>query len=132
LHPVEQRLVNNGGHTAGDHNVLVAVFANIAPVFEDLKEAVLDKGLPGTGAQAPLVQGSRYLFGWFAVGVAGENLLHDGGRLWVDVIEAVLFTDDIAQRHYPAVVLALKGVLAFAAGYLDGQLRRIVLGHANE
>ena len=132
LHPVKQILVHNGGHATGDHNVLVAVLPNVAAILEDLEEAILDKRLPGTGAQAAFVQGSRYLFGWFAVGVAGENLLHDGGGLGVDVIEAILFTDDIAQRHHTAVVLALKGVLSFPAGHLDGQLRRIIFGHANE
>ena len=88
--------------------------------------------LPGTGAQAASVQGSCYLFGGFTVGIAGEDLLHDGGGLWVDVIEPVLFADDIAQWHYPAVVLAFKGVFPLAAGYLDGQLCRIVFSHANE
>ena len=123
LHPVEQVLVHNGGHATGDHNVLVAVLPNVAAILEDLKEAVFDEGFPGAGAQAAFVQGGRYLFGGFAVGVAGENLLHDGGRLGVDVIEPILFADDIAQRHHTAVVLALKGVLSFPAGHLNGQLR---------
>ena len=91
-------------------SVLVAVLPNVAAVLEDLKEAVLDKGLPGAGAQAPFVQGGRDLFGWFTVGIAGENLLHNGGHLGVDVIEPVLFADDIAQWHYPTIILALKGV----------------------
>ena len=123
LHPVEQSLVHDGGHATGDHNVLVAVLPNVAAILEDLKEAVFDEGFPGAGAQAAFVQGGRYLFGGFAVGVAGENLLHDGGRLGVDVIEPILFADDIAQRHHTAVVLALKGVLSFPAGHLNGQLR---------
>ena len=78
LHPVEQVLVHNGGHTARDHNVFVAVLPNVAAVLEDLEETVLDKWLPGTGAQVPLVQGCCYFFGWFSVGVAGEDLLHNG------------------------------------------------------
>ena len=132
LHPVEQVLVHNGGYTTGDHNVLVAVLPNVAAILEDLKEAVLDKWLPGAGAQAAFVQGDRYLFGGFAVGIASEDLLHDGGRLGVDVIEPILFSNDVAQRHHAAVVLAFEGVFPFAAGHLDGQLCRIVLGHADE
>ena len=108
LHPVKQRLVHNGRHAAGDHNVFVAVLPNVAAVLEDLEEAIFDEGFPGAGAQAPFVQGGRYLFGRFTVGVAGENLLHDGGRLGVDVIEPVLFADDIAQWHYPTIILALR------------------------
>ena len=78
LHPVEQVPVHNGRHTAGDHNVLVAVLPNVAAVLEDLEEAVLDKWFPGAGAQAAFVQGGCYLFGGFTVGVAGEDLLYNG------------------------------------------------------
>ena len=132
LHPVEQSLVHNGGHTTGDHNVLVAVLPNVAPVLEDLEETVLDKWFPGAGAQAPFVQGGRDLFGRFAVGIAGENFLHNGSCLRVDVVEPVLFSNDVAQRHHAAVVLAFESVFPFAAGHLDGQLSRIIFGHANE
>ena len=52
LHPVKQVLVNNGRDAARCHNVLVAVFADVAAVPENLEEAVLHQRLSGSGAQA--------------------------------------------------------------------------------
>ena len=57
LHPVKQVLVNNGRNAARRHNVLVAVFADVAAVAEDLEEAVFHERFPGAGTQAALVQG---------------------------------------------------------------------------
>ena len=55
LHPVEQVLVHDGRNAARRHNVLVAVFADVAAVAEDLEEAVLYERLPGAGTQAALI-----------------------------------------------------------------------------
>ena len=69
LHPVEQILVNNSRNAARRHNVLVAIFADVAAVAEDLEEAVLYERLPGAGTQAALIQGCCNLLSRFAVGI---------------------------------------------------------------
>lgn len=86
LHPVEQVLVNNGRNAARRHNVLVAVFADVAAVAEYLEEAVLYERLPGAGTQAALVQGCGNLLSRFAVGVPAEDLLHNRSRFRVDMV----------------------------------------------
>ena len=132
LHPVEQILVNNSRNAARRHNVLVAVFADVAAVAEDLEEAVLYERLPGAGTQAALIQGCCNLLSRFAVGIPGENLLHDGSRLRVDMVQPVLLADGEAQRHHTAVVLALEGVFALTARHFQGEFGGIVFRHANQ
>ena len=132
LHPVKQVLVNNGRNAARRHNVLVAVFADVAAVAEDLEEAVLYERLPGAGTQAALVQGGGNLLSRFAVGIPGEDLLHDGSRLRVDMVQPVLLANGEAQRHHTAVVLALEGVFALTARHFQGEFGGIVFRHANQ
>ena len=132
LHPVEQILINNGRNAARRHNVLVAVFADVAAVAEDLEEAVLHERLPGAGTQAALVQGCCDFLGRLAVGVPCKNLLHDRSRLRVDMVQPVLLADGEAQRHHTAVVLALEGVFALTARHFQGKLGGIVFRHANQ
>ena len=132
LHPVEQVLVNNGRNAARRHDVLVAVFADVAAVAEDLEEAVLHERLPGAGTQAALVQGGGNLLSRFAVGIPGEDLLHDGSRLRVDMVQPVLLANGEAQRHHTAVVLALEGIFALTARHFQGQFGGIVFRHANK
>ena len=132
LHPVEQILVNNSRNAARHHNVLVAVFADVAAVAEDLEEAVLYERLPGAGTQAALIQGCCNLLSRFAVGVPGEDLLHDGSRLRVDMVQPVLLANGEAQRHHTAVVLALESVFALTARYFHGKFGGIVFRHANQ
>ena len=132
LHPVEQVLVNNGRNAARRHNVLVAVFADVAAVAEDLEEAVLHERLPGAGTQAALVQGCRNLLSRFAVGIPSEDLLHDGSRLRVDMVQPVLLANGEAQRHHTAVVLALEGIFALTARHFQGEFGGIVFRHANQ
>ena len=132
LHPVEQILVNNGRNAARRHNVLVAVFADVAAVAEDLEEAVLHERLPGAGTQTALVQGCCDLLGRFAVGVPAEDFLHDGSRLRVDMVQPVLLANGEAQRHHTAVVLALEGVFALTARHFQGEFGGIVFRHANQ
>ena len=132
LHPVEQILVNNSRNAARRHNVLVAVFADVAAVAEDLEEAVLYERLPGAGTQAALVQGCCNLLGRFAVGIPSEDLLHDGSRFRVDMVQPVLLANGEAQRHHTAVVLALEGVFALTARHFQGELGGIVFRHANQ
>ena len=132
LHPVEQILVNNSRNAARRHNVLVAVFADVAAVAEDLEEAVLYERLPGAGTQAALIQGCCNLLSRFAVGVPGEDLLHDGSRLRIDMVQPVLLANGEAQRHHTAVVLALEGVFALTARHFQGEFGGIVFRHANQ
>ena len=132
LHPVEQVLVNNGRNATRRHNVLVAIFADVAAVAEDLEEAVLYERLPGAGTQAALIQGCGNLLSRFAVGVPGEDLLHDGSRFRVDMVQPVLLANGEAQRHYTTVVLALEGVFALTARHFQGELGGIVFRHANQ
>ena len=132
LNPVEQILVNNSRNAARRHNVLVAVFADVAAVAEDLEEAVLYERLPGAGTQAALIQGCCNLLSRFAVGVPGEDLLHDGSRFRVDMVQPVLLADGEAQRHHTAVVLALEGVFALTARHFQGEFGGIVFRHANQ
>ena len=132
LYPVEQVLVHDGGNAARCHDVLIAVFADVAAVPENLEEAVLDKGLAGTGAQAALVQGCCNLLSRFAVGVPGEDLLHDGSRFRVDMVQPVLLANGEAQRNDTAVVLALEGIFALTARYFQGKFSGIVFRHADK
>ena len=132
LYPVEQVLVHDGGNAARCHDVLIAVFADVAAVPENLEEAVLDKGLAGTGAQAALVQGCCDFLGRLAVGVPGEDLLHNGSRLRVDMIQPVLLANGEAQRNDTAVVLALEGIFALTARYFQGKFSGIVFRHADK
>ena len=132
LHPVEQVFVNYGRNAARRHDVLVAVFADVAAVAEDLEEAVLYERLPGAGTQTALVQGCCNLLGRFAVGIPSEDLLHDGSRLRVDMVQPVLLANGEAQRHHTAVVLALEGVFALTARHFQGELGGIVFRHANQ
>ena len=132
LHPVKQVLVNNGRNAARRHNVLVAVFADVAAVAENLEEAVLHERLPGAGTQAALIQGCCNLLSRFAVGVPGEDLLHDGSRFRVDMVQPVLLADGEAQRHHTAVVLALEGIFALTARHFQGKLGGIVFRHADQ
>lgn len=132
LHPVEQVLVHDGGNAARRHNVLVAVFADVAAVAEDLEEAVLYERLPGAGTQAALIQGCCNLLSRFAVGVPGEDLLHNGSRLRVDMVQPVLLANGEAQRNDSAVVLALECIFALTARYFQGEFGGIVFRHANK
>ena len=132
LHPVEQVLVHDGGNAARCHDVLVAVFADVAAVPENLEEAVLDKGLAGTGAQATLVQRCRDFLGRLAVGIPGEDFLHDRSRLRVDMVQSVLLANGEAQRNNTAVVLALEGIFALTARYFQGEFCGIVFRHADQ
>ena len=132
LHPVEQILVNNSRNAARRHNVLVAVFADVAAVAEDLEEAVLYERLPGAGTQAALIQGCCNLLSRFAVGVPGEDLLHDGSRFRVDMVQPVLLANGEAQRHHTAVVLALEGIFALTARHFQGKFGGIVFRHADQ
>jgi hypothetical protein len=132
LHPVEQVLVHDGRNAARCHNVLVAVFADVAAVAEDLEEAVLYERLPGAGTQAALIQGCCNLLSRFAVGVPGEDLLHDGSRFRVDMVQPVLLANGEAQRHHTAVVLALESVFSLTARHFQGKLGGIVFRHADQ
>ena len=132
LYPVEQVLVHDGGNAARCHDVLIAVFAYVAAVPENLEEAVLDKGLAGTGAQTALVQGCCDFLGRLAVGVPGEDLLHNGRRFRVDMVQSVLLANGEAQRNDTAVVLALEGIFALTARYFQGEFGGIVFRHANQ
>ena len=132
LHPVEQVLIYDGGNAARCHDVLIAVFADVAAVPENLEEAVLNKGLTGTGAQAALVQRCRDFLGRLAVGIPGKNLLHNRSRFRVDMVQPVLLANGEAQRHHTAVVLALEGVFALTARHFQGKLGGIVFRHANQ
>lgn len=132
LHPVEQVLINNSRNAARRHNVLVAVFADVAAVAEDLEEAVLYERLPGAGTQAALIQGCCNLLGRFAVGIPAEDLLHDGSRFRVDMVQPVLLANGEAQRNHTAVILALKGIFALTARHFQGELGGIVFRHADQ
>ena len=132
LHPVEQVLINNGWNAARCHDVFIAVLAYVAAVPENLEEAVLHERLPGAGTQTALVQGCCDLLGRFAVGIPAEDLLHDGSRLRVDMVQPVLLANGEAQRHHTAVVLALEGVFALTARHFQGELGGIVFRHANQ
>ena len=132
LHPVEQVLINNGWNAARCHDVFIAVLAYVAAVPENLEEAVLHERLPGAGTQTALVQGCCNLLGRFAVGIPSEDLLHDGSRLRVDMVQPVLLANGEAQRHHTAVVLALEGVFALTARHFQGELGGIVFCHANQ
>ena len=132
LHPVEQILVNNSRNAARRHNVLVAVFTDVTAVPENLEEAVLHERLPGAGAQPSLIQGGCDFLGRLAVGVPGEDLLHNGSRLRVDMVQSVLLANGEAQRNDTAVVLALEGVFALTARYFQGKFGGIIFCHADQ
>ena len=132
LHPVEQVLVHDGRNAARCHNILVAVFADVAAVPENLEEAVLHERLPGAGAQPSLIQGGCDFLGRLAVGIPGEDLLHDGSRLRVDMVQPVLLANGEAQRHHTAVVLALESVFSLTARHFQGKLGGIVFRHADQ
>ena len=132
LHPVEQVLVHNGRNAARCHDVLIAVFADVTAVPENLEEAVLDKGLASTGAQTALVQGCCDFLGRLAIGVPGEDLLHDGSRLRVDMVQPVLLSNGEAQRDDAAVILALEGVFALTARHFQCEFGGIVFRHADK
>ena len=132
LHPVEQVLVHDGRNAARCHDVLISVFTYVTAVPENLEEAVLDKRLAGTGAQPSLVQGCCDLLGRLAVGVPGKNLLHNGSRLRVDMVQSVLLANGEAQRNDTAVVLALEGIFALTARYFQGKFGGIVFRHADK
>ena len=132
LYPVEQILVHDGGNAARCHDVFIAVLAYVAAVAEDLEEAVLHERLPGAGTQAALVQGGGNLLSRFAVGIPAEDLLHDGSRLRVDMVQPVLLANGEAQRHHTAVVLALEGIFALTACYFQGEFGGIVFRHADK
>ena len=132
LHPVEQVLVHDGGNAARCHDVLISVFTDVTAVPENLEEAVLHERLPGAGTQAALVQGGGNLLSRFAVGIPGEDLLHDGSRLRVDMVQPVLLANGEAQRNDTAVVLALEGIFALTARYFQGKFGGIVFRHADK
>ena len=132
LHPVEQVLVHDGRNAARCHDVLISVFTYVTAVPENLEEAVLDKRLAGTGAQPSLVQGCCDFLGRLAVGVPGKNLLHNGSRLRVDMVQSVLLANGEAQRNDTAVVLALEGIFALTARYFQGKFGGIVFRHADK
>ena len=132
LYPVEQILVHDGGNAARCHDVFIAVLAYVAAVAEDLEEAVLYERLPGAGTQAALIQGCCDLLGRLAVGVPGKNLLHNGSRLRVDMVQSVLLANGEAQRNDTAVVLALEGIFALTARYFQGKFGGIVFRHADK
>ena len=132
LHPVEQVLVHDGGNAARCHDVLISVFTYVTAVPENLEEAVLHERLPGAGAQPSLIQGCCDFLGRLAVGVPGEDLLHNGSRLRVDMVQSVLLANGEAQRNDTAVVLALEGVFALTARYFQGKFGGIVFRHANQ
>ena len=132
LHPVEQVLIHDGGNAARCHDVLISVFTYVTAVPENLEEAVLHERLPGAGAQPSLIQGCCDFLGRLAVGVPGEDLLHDGSRLRVDMVQPVLLANGEAQRNDPAVVLALECIFALTARYFQGEFGGIVFRHANQ
>ena len=132
LHPVEQVLVHDGGNAARCHDVLISVFTDVTAVPENLEEAVLHERLPGAGAQPSLIQGGCDFLGRLAVGVPGEDLLHNGSRLRVDMVQSVLLANGEAQRNDTAVVLALEGVFALTARHFQGEFGGIVFRHADQ
>ena len=132
LYPVEQVLVHDGGNAARCHDVLISVFTYVTAVPENLEEAVLHERLPGAGTQAALIQGCGNLLSRFAVGIPGEDLLHDGSRLRVDMVQPVLLANGEAQRNDTAVVLALEGVFALTARYFQGKFGGIIFCHADQ
>ena len=132
LHPVEQVLVHDGRNAARCHDVLISVFTYVTAVPENLEEAVLDNRLAGTGAQPSLIQGGCDFLGRLAVGVPGEDLLHNGSRLRVDMVQSVLLANGEAQRNDTAVVLALEGVFALTARYFQGKFGGIIFCHADQ
>ena len=132
LHPVEQVLVNNGRNAARRHDVLVAVFAYVAAVSENLEEAVFHERFPGAGTQATLVQGCCDLLSRFAIGVPGKYLLHNGSRFRVDMVQPVLLANGEAQRYNTAVVFALEGIFALTARHFQSEFGGIVFRHANK
>ena len=132
LHPVEQILVNNSRNAARRHDVLISVFTDVTAVPENLEEAVLHERLPGAGAQPSLIQGGCDFLGRLAVGVPGEDLLHNGSRLRVDMVQSVLLANGEAQRNDTAVVLALEGIFALTARHFQGEFGGIVFRHANQ
>ena len=132
LHPVEQVLVHDGGNAARCHDVLISVFTDVTAVPENLEEAVLHERLPGAGAQPSLIQGGCDFLGRLAVGVPGEDLLHNGSRLRVDMVQSVLLANGEAQRNDTAVVLALEGVFALTARYFQGKFGGIIFCHADQ
>ena len=132
LHPVEQVLIHDGGNAARCHDVLISVFTYVTAVPENLEEAVLHERLPGAGAQPSLIQGCCDFLGRLAVGVPGEDLLHNGRRLRVDMVQSVLLANGEAQRNDTAVVLALEGVFALTARHFQGEFGGIVFRHANQ
>ena len=132
LHPVEQVLINNGWNAARCHDVLISVFTDVTAVPKNLEEAVLHERLPGAGAQPSLIQGGCDFLGRLAVGVPGEDLLHNGSRLRVDMVQPVLLANGEAQRHNTAVVFALEGIFALTARHFQGKLGGIVFRHADQ
>ena len=132
LHPVEQVLIHDGGNAARCHDVLISVFTYVTAVPENLEEAVLHERLPGAGAQPSLIQGCCDFLGRLAVGVPGEDLLHNGSCLRVDMVQPVLLANGEAQRNDPAVVLALECIFALTARYFQGEFGGIVFRHANQ
>ena len=132
LHPVEQVLVHDGRNAARCHDVLISVFTDVTAVPENLEEAVLHERLPGAGAQPSLIQGGCDFLGRLAVGVPGEDLLHNGSRLRVDMVQSVLLANGEAQRNDTAVVLALEGVFALTARYFQGKFGGIIFCHADQ
>ena len=132
LHPVEQVLIHDGGNAARCHDVLISVFTYVTAVPENLEEAVLHERLPGAGAQPSLIQGCCDFLGRLAVGVPGEDLLHNGRRFRVDMVQSVLLANGEAQRNDTAVVLALEGVFALTARHFQGEFGGIVFRHANQ
>ena len=132
LHTVKQVLVDNGRNAARCHDVLISVFTYVTAVPENLEEAVLDKGLAGAGAQPSLIQGGCDFLGRLAAGVPGEDFLHNGSRLRVDMVQPVLLANGEAQRNHTAVVLALEGIFALTARYFQGEFGGIVFCHADQ
>ena len=132
LHPVEQVLIHDGGNAARCHDVLISVFSYVTAVPENLEEAVLHERLPGAGAQPSLIQGCCDFLGRLAVGVPGEDLLHNGSCLRVDMVQPVLLANGEAQRNDTAVVLALEGVFALTARYFQGKFGGIIFCHADQ
>ena len=128
LHLVEGLLVHQRGHAALDHDVAVAVLANVGAVLEHLVHRLHAELRAPRGAQPLGVQLVADGLHRLALGVLREHPLHERSGVRVHDVPLRGLVHPIAEQLVPVVERVL-GVVVHASLDVLGQLAAVILRH---
>ena len=126
LRSIEQFFIDQGGNAIGNHNILIFVFADIFPVFQDQADAANAKIKAFPGFQAPLIQGLCNFGYGFAFIVHGEDFLYQRRSQRIDHQHAFR-PNHISQWDIAAIIPAFQGIFFLPTVNLLRKLGGIVL-----